>query len=87
VLAGEVTGTPIDDIDSVSLPEIRGKAALVARGRVDIDNDGESDNVGIIEYSEDSGAGCGVGYHPRQTGYRQIACGLCSSTMWQARCR
>jgi hypothetical protein len=66
VLAGGVTGAAIDDIDPVPVPasaELRGEASVVARGRLDIDNDGKPDDVGIVEYDESSDAGCGFEFH------------------------
>ncbi len=76
VLAGTVSGAPIDDVEPVPLsPEalstesgaskyIRGgpENYLVGRGQLDVDNDGTPDDVGIVHMSEDSGAGCGHAY-------------------------
>jgi hypothetical protein len=59
VRAGKVSGAPIEDFEPVELsPHQR----LVGRGRFDVDNDGTLDDVGIVDYGEDSGAGCGHEY-------------------------
>jgi hypothetical protein len=67
VLENKVVGAPIDDIEPSPLGAsyYHGDGTslqLVGRGRVDIDNDGHPDDVGIVEYSDDSGAGCGHEY-------------------------
>lgn len=67
VLENKVIGAPIDDIEpsplGASYSDGNGTSLrLVGRGRVDIDNDGHPDDVGIVEYSDDSGAGCGHEY-------------------------
>ena len=75
VLAGRVSGAPIDDIERTELPPeaLRiasdktsfgggGRHSLVGRGRLDVDNDGAPDDVGIVEYDDASGAGCGHDY-------------------------
>jgi hypothetical protein len=36
---------------------------MVGRGRIDIDNDGKLDSVGMVTHDEDSGAGCGHEFH------------------------
>jgi hypothetical protein len=77
VLAGRVDGAPIDDIEPIDITEeTLGKSVvdkqmfqgargwtMVGRGRIDIDNDGKLDDVGIVVYDEASGSGCGHEFH------------------------
>jgi hypothetical protein len=77
VATGRIEGAPITDISPIDvwestlqesvdskepifgLPNLK----MIGRGRVDIDNDGTLDDVGIVVYDEASGAGCGHEFH------------------------
>jgi hypothetical protein len=77
VATGQVEGGPIVDIGPIDVWEsalqesVDSKEPLlglpnfkmIGRGRVDIDNDGTLDDVGIVVYDEASGAGCGHEFH------------------------
>ncbi|MES1195487.1 MAG: hypothetical protein ABUL58_00895, partial [Steroidobacter sp.] len=74
VLAGHINGVPLAEVES---PEFSGDSKdeknddpfayrrgwqVVSRGNLDIDNDGKVDDVGMVAWSEASGAGCGHEY-------------------------
>jgi hypothetical protein len=75
LLDGKVSGAPMVDIEPFPLSKEAltadakgdflpggGPFRMIATGRIDIDNHGQPDEVGIVEFAEDSGAGCGHEY-------------------------
>lgn len=62
VLAEQVSGLRIEDVDPIPVANDPFSPEIIARGKVDVDNDGTPDNVAIIQLSEDGGGGCGHEY-------------------------
>jgi hypothetical protein len=80
VLTGHVDGAPVADVEPIELSNNARDASadnrypldgapgwqLVARGHLDIDNDGKQDFVGMISRYDASGAGCGHDFSATQ---------------------